>query len=190
MAARRMAPARIDSILREGYPAGPVACWRMIARVTGLEHPRACGSSSSTPPIRPCACGVGDYTRGLAVALVGAGHDVTVVTGATSTPSADGPPRVLPLLRTWGIGAFLRAWPRFARPRPDHRRLGLPRGRLRQLLAALVSGSRAWRRRRSGRRRAIFIVHEFIRTGETERHQLQARAACSGPDRGGDRGRA
>ena len=71
------------------------------------------------PSYPPVACGVGDYTRGLAVALVGAGHDVTVVTGATSTPAADGPPRVLPLLSTWGVGAFLRAWPRFARPRPD-----------------------------------------------------------------------
>jgi glycosyltransferase involved in cell wall biosynthesis len=124
------------------------------------------------PSYPPVACGVGDYTRGLALALLRAGHDVTVVTGATSTPRADGPPRVLPLLRTWGVGAFLRAWPRFARPRPDIVVSGFP---------AVVSGSYSrllylapgLAKATLGRPTTIFIVHEFIRTGEAERRHLR-----------------
>src|ERR1700680_3591860 len=71
------------------------------------------------PSYPPVACGVGAYTRGLAEALVGAGHDVTVITCAGSTTTTDGPPRVLALLQGWGVGAFLRARRRFSRPRPD-----------------------------------------------------------------------
>jgi glycosyltransferase involved in cell wall biosynthesis len=123
------------------------------------------------PSYPPVACGVGAYTRGLARALVRAGHDVTVVTGAKSTTRADGPPRVLPLLSSWGVVAFLRAWPRFARPRPDivvscypaafdgsHSALYLVPGLAKALL---------------GRPRTIFIVHEFIRSGGIEQRLLR-----------------
>jgi glycosyltransferase involved in cell wall biosynthesis len=123
------------------------------------------------PSYPPVACGVGDYTRGLAQALVRAGHDVTVVTGATPTPPAGGPPRVLPLLNTWGVGAFLRAWPRFARPRPDVVVSGFPaivHGRYSRLLYLAPGLSKAM----LGRPRTVFIVHEFIRTGESERRLL------------------
>src|SRR5438046_2422076 len=72
-----------------------------------------------TPSYPPVACGVGDYTRGLAAALTRGGHDVTVITGVATTTKAERPVRVLPLLRNWDVSAFLRAWPRFARPRPD-----------------------------------------------------------------------
>jgi glycosyltransferase involved in cell wall biosynthesis len=124
------------------------------------------------PSYPPVACGVGDYTRGLAAALVGAGHDVTVVTGATTTPWDDGPPRVLPLLREWDVGAFLRAWPRFARPRPDLVVSGFPAvvpGSYSRLLYLVPGLTKAL----LGRARTIFIVHEFIRTGETERRRLK-----------------
>jgi glycosyltransferase involved in cell wall biosynthesis len=124
------------------------------------------------PSYPPVACGVGDYTRGLAVALVRAGHDVTVVTGATSTSMASGPPRVLPLLNTWGVGAFLRAWPRFSRPRPDVVVSGFPaivHGGYSRLLYLAPGLAKAL----LGRPRTIFIVHEFIRTGETERRLLR-----------------
>ena len=124
------------------------------------------------PSYPPVACGVGDYTRGLAVALVGAGHDVTVVTGATSTPTADGPPRVLPLLSTWGVGAFIRAWPRFARARPDIVVSGFPAvvsGSYSRLLYLAPGLAKATLRRPM----TIFIVHEFIRTGEAERRHLR-----------------
>jgi glycosyltransferase involved in cell wall biosynthesis len=124
------------------------------------------------PSYPPVACGVGDYTHGLAAALVRAGHDVTVVTCATSTTAADGPPRVLPLLRDWGVGAFLRAWPRFSRPRPDLVVSCFPAvvdgsyARLLYLLPALAKAL-------LGRPRTTFIVHEFVRTGETERRLLR-----------------
>jgi glycosyltransferase involved in cell wall biosynthesis len=123
------------------------------------------------PSYPPVACGVGAYTRGLATALVRAGHDVTVITCAPSTTMADGPPRVLPLVREWGIGGFLRAWPRFARARPDlvvscypaacdgsHSALYLVPGLAKALL---------------GRPRTIFIVHEFVRAGEIEQRLLR-----------------
>jgi glycosyltransferase involved in cell wall biosynthesis len=125
--------------------------------------------NASYPPV---ACGVGDYTRGLAAALVHAGHDVTVVTGATSTPRSDGQPRVLPLLSTWGVGAFLRAWPRFARPLPDVVVSGFPAvvsgrySRLLYLAPGLAKATLGWPA-------TVFIVHEFIRTGEAERHHLR-----------------
>jgi glycosyltransferase involved in cell wall biosynthesis len=124
------------------------------------------------PSYPPVACGVGDYTRGLAAALVRAGHEVTVVTGATSTPRADGPPRVLPLLREWDIGAFLREWPRFGRPRPDLVVSNFPAvvdGRYSRLLYLVPGLAKTL----LGRPRTIFIVHEFIRTGETERRLLR-----------------
>ncbi|MDQ6811052.1 MAG: glycosyltransferase family 4 protein, partial [Actinomycetota bacterium] len=124
------------------------------------------------PSFPPVPCGVGDYTRGLAEALVGAGHDVTVVTGATSTTRADGPPRVLPLLREWDIGAFLRGWPRFSRPRPDVVVSNFPsvvEGSYSRLLYLVPGLAKAL----LGRARTIFIVHEFIRTGETERRLLR-----------------
>jgi glycosyltransferase involved in cell wall biosynthesis len=123
------------------------------------------------PSYPPVACGVGAYTRGLATALVRAGQDVTVITCAASVTRADGPPRVLPLLRQWGAVSFLRAWPRFARPRPDlvvscypaafegsHSALYLVPGLAKALL---------------GRPRTIFIVHEFVRSGGIEQRLLR-----------------
>jgi glycosyltransferase involved in cell wall biosynthesis len=123
------------------------------------------------PSYPPVACGVGDYTRGLAEALVGAGHNVTVITGAASTTRAEGPPRVLPLLHNWDIAAFVRAWPSFARPRPDVVVSCFPavvetsHSRLLYLLPGLAKALLR-------RPRTVFIVHEFIRTGETERRRL------------------
>jgi glycosyltransferase involved in cell wall biosynthesis len=123
------------------------------------------------PSYPPVACGVGAYTRGLANALVRAGHDVTVITCTASIPSADGPPRVLPLLREWGLVAFLRAWRRFPKPRPDlvvscypaafegsHSALYLAPGLAKALL---------------GRPRTVFILHEFVRSGGIERCLLR-----------------
>jgi glycosyltransferase involved in cell wall biosynthesis len=124
------------------------------------------------PSYPPVACGVGDYTRGLAEALVRAGHDVTVVTAAATTTRADGPPRVLPLLRNWDVGAFVQAWPRFSRPRPDLVVSNFPaiidtsHSRLLYLLPGLAKALLGWPR-------TIYIVHEFIRTGETERRRLR-----------------
>jgi glycosyltransferase involved in cell wall biosynthesis len=132
------------------------------------------------PSYPPVACGVGDYTRSLADALVRAGHDVTVVTSAASRSVADGRPRVLPLLHEWDIGAFLRAWPHFARPRPEVVVSGFPaivQGRYSRLLYLLPGLAKAL----LGWPRTIFIVHEFIRTGETERRRL--RLAFSAADR-------
>src|SRR3954465_3626219 len=71
------------------------------------------------PSYPPVACGVGDYNRGLAAALVRAGHDVTVITAAQIPAEEGGPVRVLALLGNWDVGSFLRAWRQFARPRPD-----------------------------------------------------------------------
>lgn len=123
------------------------------------------------PSYPPVACGVGAYTRGLATALVRAGHDVTVVTCAASTTMTDGPPRVQPLLREWGLRGFLRAWPRFARSRPDlvvscypaacdgsHSALYLVPGLAKALL---------------GWPRTVFIVHEFVRAGGIEQRLLR-----------------
>jgi glycosyltransferase involved in cell wall biosynthesis len=122
------------------------------------------------PSYPPFPCGVGAYTRGLATALVRAGHDVAVVTCAALTTATDGPPRVLPLLGSWGGGAFLRAWPRLARSHPDlvvscypaafrgsHSALYL----IPPLAKALL-----------GRPRTIFIVHEFVRSGALEQRLL------------------
>jgi glycosyltransferase involved in cell wall biosynthesis len=123
------------------------------------------------PSYPPVACGVGAYTRGLATALVRAGHHVTVVTGAASTIPADGPPRVLAPLRDWGVRAFLRAWPRFARPRPDVVVSSYPavvEGSYARMLFLLPGLAKAL----LGRPRTIFIVHEFIRADETEQRLL------------------
>jgi glycosyltransferase involved in cell wall biosynthesis len=122
------------------------------------------------PSYPPVACGVGAYTRGLATALARAGHDVTVITSATSTTMTDGPPRVLPLVRGWGLSGFLRAWPRFASSRPDlvvscypaacdgsHSALYLVPGLAKALL---------------GWPRTVFIAHEFVRAGGIEQRLL------------------
>ena len=124
------------------------------------------------PSYPPVACGVGDYTRGLAVALVRAGHDVTVVTAAASTVAAHGPPKVLPLLRNWDVAAFVRAWPHLIRQRPDLVVSSFPaavatsRSRLLYLVPVLAKALLGWPR-------TVFIVHEFIRTGETERRRMR-----------------
>jgi glycosyltransferase involved in cell wall biosynthesis len=124
------------------------------------------------PSYPPVACGVGDYTRGLAGALVRAGHDVTVITGAPSTNMADGSPRVLPPLRDWGVRSFLRAWPRFAWPRPDVVVSCYPavivNGRYARLLFLVPGLAKALLRWP----RTVFIVHEFIRADETEQRLL------------------
>ena len=124
------------------------------------------------PSYPPVACGVGAYTRGLAQALVRADHDVTVITGASSTTSTDGPPRVLPPLRNWGVREFLRAWPRFARPRPDVVVSCYPAVvvdgsyvRLLYLIPGLAKALLGWPR-------TVFIVHEFVRANEHERRLL------------------
>ncbi len=123
------------------------------------------------PSYPPVACGVGAYTRGLAQALVRAGHDVTVITGAASTTTTDGPPRVLPPLRNWGVREFLRAWPRFARPRPDVVVSCYPAvvvdGSYVRLLYLIPGLAKAL----LGRPRTVFVVHEFIRANEHE-HRL------------------
>jgi glycosyltransferase involved in cell wall biosynthesis len=123
------------------------------------------------PSYPPVACGVGEYTRELATALVDAGHDVTVLTGATATSAKQGPPRVLPLLRDGSVRAFLRAWPRIARPRPDLVVSGFP---------AIVDGSHArmlylfpgLAKMLLGRPRATFVLHEFVDIDEAERRWL------------------
>jgi glycosyltransferase involved in cell wall biosynthesis len=122
------------------------------------------------PSYPPVACGVGAYTRGLATALAGAGHDVTVITSAGSTTMADGPPRVLPLVRGWGVWAFLRTWPRFAGARPDLVVSCYP---------AACDGSHSalyavpWLAKAlPGRPRIVFIVHEFVRSGGVEQRLL------------------
>ena len=124
------------------------------------------------PSYPPVACGIGAYTRGLAAALVRAGHDVTVMTGARSATVTDGPPRVLSPLRDWGVRAFLRAWPRFARPRPDVVVSCYPavitRGRYARLLFLVPVLAKAL----LGWPRTIFIVHEFVRADEGERRLL------------------
>lgn len=124
----------------------------------------------SYPPVR---CGVGDYTRGLAVALTAAGHDVTVVTLVEAAPADEGPPRVLPLLRNWDVGEFLRrALPRVRRPRPDVVVSCFPavvrttRSRLFYLLPAVAKVL-------LGRPRTVFILHEYVRIGAAHRRWLQ-----------------
>ncbi len=124
--------------------------------------------SSSYPPVE---CGVGEYTRELAAALVHAGHDVTVVTGATSTSEKEGPPRVLPLLRDGSVRSFLRAWPRFARSRPDLVVSGFPTivegdyARMLYLFPGMAKALLGWPR-------TTFVVHEFVDLQETERRWL------------------
>jgi glycosyltransferase involved in cell wall biosynthesis len=123
------------------------------------------------PSYPPVACGVGDYTRGLATALQRAGHEVTVVTAVGSTAPADGPPRVLPLLGNWDLAWFLRAWPRFALPRPDLVVCGFPavvpgtHSRLLYLLPGAAKVALGWPA-------VTYIVHEFVRTGDAERSRL------------------
>lgn len=132
--------------------------------------------NASYPPV---ACGVGDYTRGLATALAEDGQDVLVVTTAGFTPSADGSPPVLQL-RNWDIGSFIREWPRLARPRPDvvvscyPAIVNTSRSRLLYLVPALAKAFLGWPR-------TVFIVHEFTRANETEQRRL--RLAFSAADR-------
>lgn len=124
------------------------------------------------PSYPPAACGVGAYTRDLAAALVKAGHEVTVVTESGVTDASPGPPRVLPLLREWSVSAYLRAWPRFARPRPEVVVSSFPaavRSRYSRLLYLVPALAKAT----LGRPRTVFIVHEFVRTGDTERGRLK-----------------
>jgi glycosyltransferase involved in cell wall biosynthesis len=123
------------------------------------------------PSYPPVACGVGDYTQGLAAALTRAGHDVAVVTATGATMPADGPPRVLPLLDNWDVSSFVRGWPRFAQPRADLVVTGFPavvrssRSRLMYLLPAVAKALLGWPR-------VTYIVHEFTRTGELHRRLL------------------
>jgi glycosyltransferase involved in cell wall biosynthesis len=141
-----------------------------ISNATGSERARL-RIFILNPSYPPVACGVGAYTRGLAAALIRAGHDVTVITCTASTSLAEGPPRVLPLLGEWGLVAFLRAWRRFPKPRPDlvvscypaafegsHSALYLAPGLAKALL---------------GRPRTVFILHEFVRSGGIEQRLLR-----------------
>lgn len=124
------------------------------------------------PSYPPMACGVGDYTQGLATALTRHGHDVTVVTASSATMAAEGPPRVLPLLDNWDVISFVRGWPRFARPRADLVVTGFPavvtsnRSRLMYLLPGTAKALLGWPR-------VTYIVHEFIRTNEVPRRLLR-----------------
>ena len=124
--------------------------------------------SSSYPPVE---CGVGEYTRELGAELVQAGHEVTVVTGATSTSASAGPPRVLPLLRDGSVRSFLRAWPRIARLRPDLVVSGFPTivdgdyARMLYLFPGMAKALLGWPR-------TTFVVHEFVDLQEAERRWL------------------
>jgi glycosyltransferase involved in cell wall biosynthesis len=132
------------------------------------------------PSYPPVPCGVGDYVWGLAEALTRAGHDVTVITAAGATNASQGPPRVLPLLRNWDVIEFLRAWRHFARPWPQIVVSGFPAvvTTSRSRLLYLVPGLAKLTLRRP---RTVYVVHEFIRTGDTERRRL--RLALSTADR-------
>jgi len=94
--------------------------------------------------------------------------------------AAVGLPRVLPLLREWDIRAFLGAWRRFSRPRPNIVVSCFPAvvpgsySRLLYLIPGLAKLMLGWPR-------TIFVVHEFIRTGNAERRRL--RLALSVADR-------
>jgi glycosyltransferase involved in cell wall biosynthesis len=131
------------------------------------------------PSYPPVACGVGTYTRGLATALIGAGHDVTVITCAGSTTTTDGPPRVLALMRGWGMGAFLRARRRFSRPRPDIVVSSYPAAVEGNYVGLYLLPGLA--KLLLGRPRTIFVVHEFVRSGGIEQRLL--RLAFWGADR-------
>lgn len=123
------------------------------------------------PSYPPIACGVGEYTRELASALVSAGHDVTVLTEAASMSAQQGPPRVLPLLRDGSLTSFLRAWPRIARLRPDLVVSGFPaivhgsHARLLYLFPGLAKLLLGWPR-------VTFVLHEFVDVEEAERRWL------------------
>lgn len=120
------------------------------------------------PPVR---CGVGEYTRALALALIDAGHDVTVVTGRGVTARSDGPPQVLPLMRDWGVKDFLRTIPHVVRPRPDIVVSSFPaihHGRYVRMLYLLPGMAKL----ALGFPRTVFIDHEFLRTRTRERNAL------------------
>jgi glycosyltransferase involved in cell wall biosynthesis len=153
------------------YPNGIRAPGRSspAARILSLRHMRILCFNPSYPPV---ACGVGAYTRGLAHALEEAGHDVTVVTSTSSTTYTNGRPRVLALLAEWDIRAFLRAWPYFWRPRPDLVVSSFPAvvpGRHSRLLYLLPGLAKLTLRNP----RTVFILHEFIRTGDAERSRMR-----------------
>jgi glycosyltransferase involved in cell wall biosynthesis len=123
------------------------------------------------PSYPPVACGVGEYTRELASALVSAGHDVTVLTEAKSTSAKQGPPRVLPLLRDGSVTSFLRTWRRIAWPRPDLVVSGFPaivdgnHARMLYLFPGLAKLLLGWPR-------VTFVLHEFVDIDEAERRWL------------------
>ena len=123
------------------------------------------------PSYPPVACGVGEYTRELANALVSAGHDVTVLTEAKSTHTKQGPPRVLALLRDGSVRSFLRAWRRIAWARPDLVVSGFPaivdgdRARMLYLFPGLAKLLFGWPR-------VTFVLHEFVDIEEAERRWL------------------
>jgi glycosyltransferase involved in cell wall biosynthesis len=123
------------------------------------------------PSYPPVLCGVGDYTEGLARALVREQHEVTVVTCEGVTQRSAGPPRVWPIMRDWGVGAFIRSWREIAATRPEVVVSSFPAvvpGRYARLFYLIPGLSKLL----PGRPRTTFIVHEFVRTGESERRLL------------------
>lgn len=132
------------------------------------EQPRILLLNPSYPPVK---CGVGNYTQGLARALVAAGAEVTVLTSSASRTDESGKPRVLALLREWDVRGFLRVWPRLRRLRADIVISSFPAivpGRYSRLLYLAPVLCKAL----LGRPRTVFVVHEFIRAGEAERRWL------------------
>ena len=124
--------------------------------------------SPSYPPVR---CGIGDYTRELAGALAARGHEVTVVTACSTAPDAARNPRVLAVLRGWGVTDFLRTLRLVARPRPDIVLSGFPAvvpGRRVRMLYLLPGFAKI----ALGRPRTVLIVHEFVRAAARERNLL------------------
>jgi polysaccharide biosynthesis protein PslF len=124
------------------------------------------------PSYPPALCGVGDYTAGLAQALVRDSHDVTVVTVDGVTPPSAGPPRVWPIMADWGVGAFLRSRRRIARLHPELVISSFPAvvpGRYARMLYLVPGLSKLL----LGFPRTVLIVHEFVRTEETARRLLR-----------------
>ena len=129
----------------------------------------------SYPPVR---CGIGEYNRGLAQALADAGHDVTVVTATAAEGRPRGRPRVLALMRDWGVRDFLRTVPRVAWPRPDVVVTGFPAvmpGRYVRMLYLLP----AFAKLTLGLPRTVYIVHEFVRAADRERNALGLALRCA-----------
>lgn len=130
------------------------------------------------PAYPPARCGVGEYVRALAVTLTEAGHDVVVVTGRSVTTRSDGPPRVLPLMRDWGVTDFLRTIPHVVRPRPDIVVSCFPaihHGRWVRMLYLLPGMAKLT----LGFPRTVFIDHEFLRADA--RSATRSRWHCAPP---------